>query len=186
MNNHSSNKLTAHDLTKIALAAALLTICSWIAIPIGDVPITLQTFAVFVTAGLMGTKSGLMALTVYLLMGMVGLPVFSGMTGGPGRLIGPTGGYLLGFFFTIPIIGEISRRLGRKPIPLAFSMILGTLACYAFGTVWFAAVYMGSLSVAGIGTALVKCVIPYVIPDVVKIGLAVWMVRRVSSVYIST
>ncbi|MBQ8815635.1 MAG: biotin transporter BioY [Lachnospiraceae bacterium] len=176
----AGSDFTAHELTYIALAAALLTICAWIAIPFGDVPITLQTFAVLVIAGLFGTRSGLLALGVYLLMGMVGLPVFSGMTGGLGRLLGPTGGYLIGFFFTIPIVSEMAARFGRKPFPLALSMALGLLACYCFGTIWFAGVYMGSLDMAGIGTALVKCVVPFLLPDGVKLTMAMWIVRRLS------
>ena len=178
--NHTDRKLTAYELTHIALAVALLTVCAWIAFPVGDIPVTLQTFAVFVIAGLLGAKQGLMALTVYVLMGAVGLPVFSGMTGGLGRLIGPTGGYLIGFFFTFPIIGKLIGRFGRKPLPLAISMAVGMIACYGFGTIWFAGVYMGSLDMAAIGTALVKCVVPYIIPDGAKLALAVWVARRLS------
>lgn len=106
---------------------------------------TLQTFAIFVISGLMGTRPSLIALTVYLLMGTVGLPVFSGMTGGLGQLLGPTGRYLVEFMFTTLIIGKITLHFGRRPLTLALSMVLGMTAYYAFGTIWFTAVYMGSL-----------------------------------------
>ena len=172
--------LTAHELTYIALAVAFLTVCSWLAIPAGDIPITLQTFAVFVISALLGGNASLMALFVYILMGLIGLPVFSGMTGGPGRILGPTGGYLIGFLFTILIVGAFSRRFNRQPLILAISMALGMVACYSFGTVWFAAVYMGSLNAVSLGTALLKCVVPYIIPDAVKITVATWMVRHLS------
>lgn len=81
-----------------------------------------------------------------------------------------TGGYLLGFVFTILIIGAVTRRFSQWPPALSLSMVLGMAVCYAFGTVWFSAVYMGSLNSVTLGTALMKCVVPYVIPDCVKIG----------------
>ena len=179
-NTKTARKLTAYELTYVALAAALLSICAWISIPAGDIPVTLQTFAVFVIAGLLGTKLSLLAITVYLLMGAVGLPVFSGMMGGLGRLAGPTGGYLIGFIFTALIVGSITRHFGKKPFTLALSMISGMAVCYAFGTIWYVLISMGSLHLAGIGAALAKCVVPYLIPDGVKITAAVWVVRKLA------
>lgn len=177
-----NSHLTARELTKVALSAAFLTVCSWIAIPTGDIPVTLQTFAIFVISGLLGTKLSMMALLVYILMGLVGLPVFSGMAGGLGHILGPTGGYLLGFFFTILTIGAISRYFGRKPVSLALSMALGMAACYAFGSLWFAAVYMGDPDGISLQTALLKCVLPYILPDCAKIGVAVMVIRRLSAI----
>ena len=112
--NKRQYKLTTHELTYISLAVTLITVCAWIAIPFGDIPVTLQTFAIFVVTSLLGIRQSLLALLVYLLMGLVGLPVFSGMTGGLGRIIGPTGGYLIGFVFIILIEGTITHRLGKR------------------------------------------------------------------------
>lgn len=175
-------RLTATDLTHIALGAALITVCSWIAIPFGDIPVTLQTFAIFLITGLLGTKRSLLALLVYVLMGLTGLPVFSGMTAGLGRLVGPTGGYLLGFVFSIPIMGSITHRFGSRTLTLTLSMVLGMITCYSFGTLWFTAVYLDDLGGVGLWTALTKCVIPYLAPDGVKIGVAVMVVRRLRNI----
>ena len=88
-------KLTTRDMVYTAMFACLMTICAWISIP-GQVPFTLQTMGVFLAVGLLGGKRGTLAILVYVLMGAVGLPVFSGYQGGLARLAGPTGGYLAG------------------------------------------------------------------------------------------
>lgn len=177
---HRHSFLTIKELTHVAVAVAFLTVCAWIAIPLGEVPITLQTFAIFMIASLLGTKCALITLTVYLLTGIVGLPVFAGMTGGLGRIIGPTGGYLLGFFFTILSISTTIKRFGRKPAILGIAAILGMILCYTFGTIWFCVLYAGGLNSAGIFTALIKCVIPYLIPDILKLICATWTVKRLA------
>ncbi len=178
--------LTTKELTQVALAAAFLTICAWTAIPLGEVPITLQTFAIFIIAGLFNIKCGMIALTVYLLMGMVGLPVFAGMTGGLGHIIGPTGGYLVGFFLTILIIGTMMKRFGKKLAVLGISAILGMILCYAFGTIWFCTLYTGGINGAGITVALIKCVAPYLIPDILKLIFATWTVKRLTPLLIQS
>ena len=175
---------TARDLTLIALIAALFTVCSWISIPTGDVPITLQSFAIFVFCGLFDTKICLTAFYLYLLMGLMGLPVFSGMTGGIGRILGPTGGYLIGFIFAILTIGLITRRFGRCPLVLMISMILGMALCYLFGTLWFVIIYMGGSNAVSLGAALVKCVFPYLLPDGMKLSVALLVIRRLAAIRI--
>ena len=172
--------LTTKELTQVALGAAFLTVCAWIAIPLGEVPITMQTFALFIISGLLGTKCGVITLTIYLLMGMVGLPVFAGMTGGPGRIIGPTGGYLLGFYLTVLTISTMTKQFGRKPAILGIVAFFGMVLCYAFGTIWFCAVYAGGISNTGIAAALIKCVVPYLIPDFIKLIIATWIVKRLA------
>ena len=86
------------DLTYMAVCAALIAVCSWISIP-AAVPFTLQTFAVFCVLGLLGGKRGTVSILVYILLGAIGLPVFSGFNGGIGALLGTTGGYIIGFIF---------------------------------------------------------------------------------------
>lgn len=171
-------KQSTRDLAYIALFAVLIAICSWIAIPILQVPYTLQTFAVFLAVGVLGGKRGTLAVLVYILLGAVGVPVFAGFTGGLGVLLGTTGGYILGFLCTALLMWLLEALLGRKLWVLAVSMVLGLIACYAFGTVWFMVVYARTAGAIGLGTALGWCVIPYIIPDLVKLALALVLSRR--------
>lgn len=156
---------------------ALIAICSWISIPL-TIPFTLQTFAICLTAALLGTKLGTITVLVYILLGLVGVPVFSGFKGGVAALMGPTGGYIIGFIFTALIVGFITEKFGKKYVILAISMVLGVIVCYAFGTVWFVSVYTKTKEPVGIMTALSWCVIPYLIPDAAKIAVAVILTKR--------
>lgn len=159
------------DMALIALFAALIIICSWISIP-STVPFTMQTFAVFLTLGLLGGKRGTMAVLVYVLLGVVGLPVFSGFKGGIGVLLGSTGGYILGFILSGLIMWFTDRFLPRRPYILAISIVLGLLVCYLFGTLWFMVVYARTTGAVALGTVLSWCVIPFIIPDIIKLSAA--------------
>lgn len=163
----------------IALMVALMAICSWISIPMA-VPFTLQTFAVFVAAGLLGVKRGVLAVVVYILLGAVGLPVFSNMQGGIGILMGQTGGYIVGFVFLAAIEGWVAQRFKGNYAALFISMIVGTAVCYAFGTAWFMQVYMSAKGPVGLMTVLGWCVFPFIIPDIAKMLLALVVIRRVA------
>lgn len=156
-----------------AMFAALIAVCSILSIPIGSVPVTLQTFAVCLSAALLGWKCGVLSVLVYILLGAAGLPVFAGMAGGVGVLIGPTGGYIVGFLPTAALIGLVAERSGRRALPLALSMIGGVLICYAVGTAWFTAV-----TARGIGESLLLCVVPFLIPDALKIAAAMLLSNR--------
>ena len=166
-----TKKMKTLDMVYIALFACLMAICSWISIP-GQIPFTLQTMGVFLAIGLLGGKRGTLALLVYILMGAVGLPVFSGFTGGIGRLLGMTGGYIVGFLASALVMWAMEALLGKKKWVLAVSMVVGLLVCYAFGTAWFIVVYTGSKGAITLGAVLGMCVIPYLIPDAVKIAVA--------------
>ena len=166
-----SPKIKTIDLVYIALMAALMAICSWISIP-ATIPFTLQTFAVFVAVGLLGGKRGTISVFVYIMLGLVGIPVFAGFTA-TAKLIGPTGGYIVGFLFSALAMWLMEKLLGSKLWVLAVSSLIGLVICYAFGTVWFMILYAQNNSPITIGTALSWCVIPYIIPDVIKIVLAV-------------
>lgn len=166
-----TRKLKTLDMVYIALFACLMAICSWISIP-GQIPFTLQTMGVFLAIGLLGGKRGTLAVLVYILMGAVGLPVFSGFTGGIGRLLGMTGGYIVGFLASALVMWAMEALLGKKKWVLAVSMAAGLLVCYAFGTAWFIVVYTGSKGAITLGAVLGMCVIPYIIPDTVKIIVA--------------
>ena len=171
------SKLSVRDMAYIALFAVMMAVCSWISIPY-VVPFTLQTFAVFLAVGVLGGRRGTMAVLVYLLMGAVGLPVFTGFSGGIGHLLGSTGGYIVGFVFTALVMWGMERIPGSRTVVLAVSMVLGLLVCYAFGTVWFVVVYARTTGPVGVWTALGWCVFPYIIPDLVKIALALVLQKR--------
>lgn len=165
-------------LTQCGLFAALLAVCSWISIPTA-VPVTLQTLGVFLAAGLLGGRLGTVSVGVFLLLGAVGLPVFSGFHGGVGALLGVTGGYLLGFLGTTLVMWAM-EGLGERFRPL--SMALGLLVCYAFGTAWFLWVYARQTGPVGLGTALGWCVLPFLPFDAVKLLLAEVLIRRLKGV----
>lgn len=171
------SKFRVVDLVYCALFAALIAICSWIAIPT-TIPFTLQTFAVCLTTALLGTKRGFTAVLVYILLGLVGMPVFSGFTGGVGILLGTTGGYIIGFLFTALVVGVVTKQFGKSVPVLAIAMALGILVCYVFGTAWFMLVYARTSGAIGIMTALGWCVFPYLLPDACKIALAIIVVNR--------
>ena len=133
-------KLSPKDMALIALFAAVITVCSWISVP-AAVPFTLQTFAVFTAALLLGGRRGLWAVVLYIFLGAVGLPVFSGFRGGFGALLGPTGGYILGFILSVLVIWAVTARAGNSPWVQLLGMVLALAVCYAFGTAWFMVVY---------------------------------------------
>lgn len=168
------------DMAYIAIFAVLIAVCSWISVP-ATVPFTLQTFGVFLAVGVLGGKRGTLAVLVYLLLGVVGVPVFAGFAGGIGCLVGSTGGYIIGFLFSALVMWAMERLLGKKQWVLAISMVLGLLVCYAFGTVWFMQVYAKTTGEIGLMTALGWCVIPFIIPDLIKIALALVTCKRLAA-----
>lgn len=170
-------KLKTLDIVYIGLSAALIAICSWISIPM-TVPITLQTMGICLVSSLFGMKRGTLATVVYIILGAVGVPVFQGFTSGVGIIAGSTGGYIIGFVFTALIVGFVSDKCNGKLIPLIISMVIGILVCYAFGTAWFAVVYAKENTPATIGTILGWCVIPFLLPDAVKIVIASILTNR--------
>lgn len=159
------------NLTLSALFAALMAICAWIALPIGDIAFTLQTFGVFLALLVLGGKWGSASIGIYLLLGLVGLPVFSGFQGGPGALLGVTGGYLWGFLFSGLTYWALER--GNKIVAATAAMAV----CHLCGTAWFL-LYSGG----GLGFVLLRCVVPYLIPDAFKLVLAFRLARRLSIV----
>lgn len=154
-------------MTRAALFAALTAICAWISIPVADIGFTMQTFGVFLTLGVLGGKWGTASILIYLLLGAVGMPVFSGFRGGMGMLLGVTGGYLWGFLFS-GLTYWLLERFGKLP-----AMIAAMAVCYLCGSIWFH-IYAGG----GIGLILLRCVVPFLIPDGLKILLAHSLSRR--------
>lgn len=151
----------------MALFAAITCVLAPLSIPIGPVPISLTNLVVYFSLYFLGWKKGTITYIVYLLLGLVGIPVFSGFSGGVGKLAGPTGGYLIGFIFMAAIAGLFIEKFKKNVIVCVLGMILGTAVAYALGTVWYC-ISTGT----GVAAALVTCVFPFIIGDLVKMILA--------------
>ncbi|MDD4074664.1 MAG: biotin transporter BioY [Eubacteriales bacterium] len=170
-------KLQTKDMLRIALFSALIVLCTYISIP-AAVPFTMQTFAVFLALAVLGGKNGSIAIVVYILLGAVGLPVFAGGKGGIFALIGPTGGYLTGFILMGLCFRLITNRLGTGTLPIVLALLAGLLLCYAYGTVWFVMLYVRAAKPITLGAALGMCVLPFLLPDALKLTLAMVLAKR--------
>lgn len=166
--------MKVRNMALCALFAALLALCAWISIPLGDVAFTMQTFGVLLALLLMGGKRGTLAILIYLLLGAAGLPVFSGFRGGIGTLLGVTGGYILGFLATGLVYWLVTALKGSRLV----AAILGLGVCYLFGSVWYYALYLQGGNAIGLGLIFAKCVLPYLLPDAIKLFLAFSLCKR--------
>lgn len=158
-------------MTRCAMLTALMAVCAWISVPVGDIAVSLQTFAVFLTLGLLGGRLGSVTALVYVLLGAVGVPVFTGFRGGFGVLIGPTGGFLWGFLAACLLYWALEKRFPRW-----LNMTLGMLCCYACGTAWYYFAY----GEGALWPVILTCVVPYIIPDAVKIILALTVSKKLN------
>ena len=156
-----------HSMVIPALMAALLCVLGPIAIPVGPVPLSLATLGVYLAGLLLGWKWGAVSVLVYLAIGLVGIPVFSGFTGGVGKLLGPTGGYLLGYLPLGLVTGLAQKQ--KKPLQL-LTMAVGTALLYLLGTVFYC-FQSGTAFVA----AAAVCVLPFLPGDCIKMGLALFL-----------
>jgi len=174
------NRSAAYDLTVIAISAALITICSWLSVQIGPVPVTLQTLAILAVLLTVGGRRGTLAIVVYLALGLVGVPVFSGFKGGPAAFAGPTGGFLLGFIAAALVFWLLeklvfARLMTTKTKRFVFGIVnsvIFELVMYTIGVIWFMTVYAAQTGPVGLGTVLGWCVLPFIIPDLIKIVAA--------------
>ncbi|MBQ4055068.1 MAG: biotin transporter BioY [Clostridia bacterium] len=164
-------RINAASLARVALGSAVIALTSWISIP-APMPYTLQTFGIFFVLCLLGGKEGLFSVAVYVLIGAVGFPVFSGFRGGLGVLIGPTGGYIMSFILSA-VIFRICDAGGRRSFALRMlGSLLGMALCWIGGSLWYAATVTGSVRTGFISAALI-CVLPFIIPDLIKTVSAV-------------
>lgn len=180
----SKARIRVLDICYMALFVAIIAVCSWISIPIGNLKYTLQVLGVLLCGGLLGWKRGLLAVLAYILLGAVGVPVFSNFTSG--LFSSATSGYIVGFLFTVLVTGlgyKVNVRLKNRAAAYAANlaihagfMALGVLLCYAFGTAWFM-VYMSGQGVT-LAYALSVCVVPYLWFDAIKIAVALILVDR--------
>ena len=155
-------------MTMCAIMAALMCILGPMSIPIGAVPISFTNLVIYLTVYLLGAKKGCISYLIYMLLGVVGLPVFSGYTGGIAKLAGPTGGYLVGFILLALISGIVLEKTNRNIVWSFVGMVAGTAIAYLFGTVWF--VIQAQCTV---GYALSVCVMPFIPFDLLKMVIAI-------------
>lgn len=171
---NGTKKLTTYQLTLTAVMAAVICVLGPISmvIPISPVPISLASMAVYLAVTVLGMKLGTLSCLIYLLLGLVGLPVFAGGSAGAAKLFGPTGGYLIGYLFLALIAGAfVGRYTENKWKSIAFAalgMVLGTMVLYALGTAWLA--YSAGMDFQA---ALWAGVIPFIPGDLVKMVIAV-------------
>mgnify|MGYP002771631067 FL=1 len=161
-------KSTVFNMTSCALMAALMCVLCPVSVPIGPIPISLSILVILLTVYVLGTWRAMVSYTVYLLLGAVGMPVFSGFQGGLAKLAGPTGGYLAGFWLMILVAGIIMEKGKRNLLVTILGMLVGVAIDYAVGTAWF--VFQTESTVVH---ALDVCVYPFIPFDVAKIVIAV-------------
>lgn len=163
-------KFNTHDLVMVTLFTAIIVVLSQITIPLPLVPITGQTLAIGLAATILGAKRGTIAVFVYLLMGAIGLPVFAQMTGGVGRIFGPTGGFLISFLPMAAIIGYMIEKKGLSLKNAFIANLIGTLLSLTMGTIWLK--WIAHLSWIG---AFSAGFLPFIIVGIVKSYLAAWI-----------
>lgn len=156
-------------ICRVGLFSALLALGAWIAIPL-SVPITMQTFVLFFMAGTLPLSESVLSVAIYLSIGLAGLPIFAGFSSGIGTLMGPTGGFLLGFFPAVLLFGSSSRRIRQRYVYVACA-IVSLLFLYACGCVWYACLY-------GKNGVITACVLPFLPADAIKLAVALPLARR--------
>ena len=167
-NTQTLRTTNTYAMAVTALMTAVTCILAPLSIPIGPVPISLTNFAIYLSLYLLDWKKGTISYILYLLLGLVGLPVFSGFTGGIGKLAGPTGGYIIGFIPMAIIAGIVIDKYTEKWLLCLLAMIIGTIVCYALGTAWLA--YEAEMTFQA---ALMAGVIPFIIGDIAKMIVAI-------------
>lgn len=163
-----------------ALFAALTAVFSQIALPVGPVPVTLGTLAVLMSGALLGKKYGMISMGLYLLLGAIGLPVFSLFRAGLGTLLSPGGGFIIGFALAAGIVGAIVDKKGDSFKTLILAMIAGNLGCYVLGLIWFI-----GLTQVPLWNALLLCFFPFLLGDGIKIVLGAFLVGKLKKTQIN-
>jgi len=152
-----------------ALFAALTAVCAQVVIPMGPVPVNLALLPLLICGALLPMRYALAAALVYIGMGTAGLPVFAGMAGGPGILLGPTGGYIIGYVLCVAVTSLLMGKGVKRPV----AMVVGVAACYALGTPWL----MVSAGMS-LPQALLSGVVPFILGDILKVFLASYLAKR--------
>lgn len=178
-------KNAVYKMTLCGVFAAIMAVCSWLTVPT-TVPFTLQTLAVFSALAILGGQLGTVSVIVYLLVGLAGVPVFAGFSGGISAFLTPSGGYLVGFVFTALVYWAVTAAFGDKTLVKIIALAAGLIVCYTFGTVWFMIFYSNTAEPVGIFTSLSWCVFPFILPDAAKLAVAVAISRRLAKYAVSS
>ena len=184
----TKNRAFIRDLALISVSAALITICSWISIPLGPVPFTLQTLGILAVMLTIGGRRGTIAVLVYLALGACGVPVFAGFKGGIVSFIGPTGGFLIGFVIAALVYWLLEKALFKRLMNTTvktwifglLGFVIFEVVMYVIGVIWFMTVYASQTGPVGLATVMGWCVLPFIIPDIVKMVVAVLIGERAS------
>ena len=170
-------KYDLYFLVEISLFSALICVCSFVSIPL-VIPITLQLFGVYLALFTLGGRRGLFCVLLYIFIGAIGLPVFSGFSGGISRLFDATGGYIFGFVILSLVYIALSKLLPRRRMFTALSSVLSLISLYLTGSMWYAFVYLDGCE--SLTHVLLVSVLPFIIPDVTKIFMAYIISKRIS------
>ena len=171
-------KYDLYFLVEISLFSALICVCSFVSIPL-VIPITLQLFGVYLALFTLGGRRGLFCVLLYIFIGAIGLPVFSGFSGGISRLFDATGGYIFGFVILSLVYIALSKLLPRRRMFTALSSVLSLISLYLTGSMWYAFVYLDGCE--SLTHVLLVSVLPFIIPDVTKIFMAYIISKRISA-----
>ena len=159
------------NMAMAALLAAVTGVLAQVIIPLGPVPFTMAVFGVFFMGMMLSPRYALASILVYILLGLVGVPVFAGFSAGPAVLAGPTGGYVVGYI-AMAVMPAFARAKKLPAWAVLAAAVVGLIICYALGTVWFMLLTQNSLAVS-----LAWCVFPFVVPDIAKVFLALALAR---------
>ncbi len=170
-------KAKLKKITYASLGAVILTIGSWITVPFA-IPFTMQTFALFFVLHAFGGKIGCISVLIHTAMGLLGLPVFSGFLSGISALISPTGGYIVGFLLTGALYFALYSIFGKKRIIRWILPLFCLVTCYGLGTAWYM-LYISAQREIGFVSALSVCVLPYIVPDIIKVCLGIISAKRI-------
>lgn len=181
VNNRQLTKSRTANLSLCALFTALTGICACIAVPLPftPVPVSLATLAVLLSGGLLGAKYGAISQIVYIVLGAIGIPIYHSFTSGVGILVGPTGGYLVGYIAMAFVIGLLIKRLplnkykGYSVISIGIAITIGMYVCYALGTLWFMLT-----TGTGLWSALAMCVLPFLPGDALKLIAGTILIKK--------
>lgn len=165
----------------ISLFATLMCIGAWIHFP-SVVPATMQTFVVFCALGLIGSKKTFLMLVIYIFLGAVGLPVFSGFNSGLGALTGPTAGFIWGFLMGVPVFYVFEKYFSQKKSFIIIGYILYILLHYIPGALWYCIFSTEALTVGGFISSCLVTVVPFIVPDAIKLMLSLFVTDRLRKI----
>ena len=170
-------RFSAYNLCVASLFVGVISVCSWVSFAT-VIPVTMQLFAILLSSYFLSTTYSVISVAVYLLLGAVGVPIFSLFRGGISHLLGPTGGFLIGFIPAVFVSSLLLKKLNKTFFGCVLSFFVGTVCCYIFGVIWFSLISGNKISFFSIYNSFLNCVLPFIPFDLLKILLAALVVKR--------